>query len=366
MRAHRGFYVAAAIGAATLALTACSSDDKPEDKKSSTSISSIMGVPDYANVDWDAQQRAIEEETAKCMREAGWEYTPVEYPDMGSDMGDYSEEDELKRLEREGLGITYWTLNNYSEDGDYVDPWAEWEDPNMDYTSTLTEAELEAYNEALWGVWVDAPAGSEDAEVVVGDDIWIDPNPQVQESKGCYELAQELVYGDDPSNNPEYWDLIVPFYDDLNARVEADPRVAELNEKWSKCMKDAGYDFKTQDDFWEWVYTEFDSRQQEVLGEDFYQDPFADWSDDEINEFFENASQEELDEMFKQPELTADQRAQLEEILDEEIKIAVAQFTCGSELDKKIGDIYTEIEEKFALEHEDELRALAAQLNGSK
>src|SRR5690606_13301700 len=137
------------------------------------------------NVNWDSQQRAAEEETAKYMREAGWGYPPDEYPDMGSDMGDCSEEDKLKRLAREGLGITYSTLNNYSEDGDYVHPRRMWVDPDLDYTSMLTEAELEAYNEALWGVWVDAPTGSEAAEVGVGDDIWIDPNPQVQESKGC-------------------------------------------------------------------------------------------------------------------------------------------------------------------------------------
>ncbi len=364
MRAHRGFYVAAAIGAATLTLTACSGDDKPEDKKSTTSIASIMGLPDYANIDYDAQQRAIEEEIASCMREAGWEYIPIEYPDMGSDFGEYNDEDELKRVEREGFGIVYWTLNSYNEDGDYEDPWADWEDPNTEYTSSLTESELEAYNEALWGVYEDVPLDVD----VEGDasGIAIDPGMGGPTTPGCYDKAQRAVSGDDPSMNPEFWDAMQPYYDDLNARFEADPRVTELNSKWASCMKEAGYDFKGQTEFYDWVYSDFDSRQQEILGQDFYKDPFEGWAQDDIDEFFENASQDELDELFKQPELTAEQRASLEELLDEEIKVAKAQFECTKDIDEKINDIYAEIEEKFALEHEDELRALAASMNGTK
>ena len=364
MRAHRGFYVAAAIGAATLTLTACSGEDKPEDKKSTTSIASIMGAPDYATIDYDAQQRAIEEEIAKCMREAGWEYIPVEYPEMGDDFGEYSDEDELKRIEREGFGVVYWTLNSYNEDGNFEDPWGAWEDPNQEYVDSLTTSELDAYYEALWGVYEEIPVDG-DGEASI--DIDIDSSSSLEmQSAGCYDKAQREVAGDDPSMNPEYWDKLQPFYDDLNARFESDPRVTELNAEWSSCMKDAGYDFKGQTEFYDWVFTEFDSRQQEILGDDFYSDPFEGWAQADIDEFFENASQEELDEMFKTPELTADQRAALEELLAEEIKVAKAQHECTTDISEEINDLYLKIEEEFALEHEDELRAIAASLNGSK
>lgn len=362
MRAHRAFYVAAAIGAATLALTACSSEDKPEEKKSTTSIASIMGVPDYADVDYAAQQRAIEEAVAQCMREAGWEYIPVEYPDMGADFGDYSDEDELKRIEREGFGIVYWTLNSNSDDPDFEDPWTNWVDPNQEYVESLSPSEVDAYYEALWGVYEEVPV-EEGGDVSANEAA---PSAMEQQSTGCYDESQRAVAGDDPSMNPEYWDQLQPFYDDLNARFEADPRVVELNADWAACMKDKGYDFKGQNEFYDWVFTDFDTRQQEILGDDFYTDPFVGWSDDEINEFFENASQEEVDEMFKTPELTADQRAALEELQAEEIKVATAQFECSKDRDDEVNEIYLEIEEKFALEHEDELRAIAASLNGKK
>ena len=362
MRAHRGFYVAAAIGAATLALTACSGEEKSEEKKSTTTIASIMGVPDYATIDYDAQQRAIEEEIATCMREEGWEYIPVEYPDMGGDFGEYTDEDELKRIEREGFGVVYWTLNSYGEDGSYEDPWATWEDPNQEYVEALSDSERDAYYEALWGVYEEVPIDSEGDMAIET----LEPAPVDPESAGCYDKAQRAVSGDDPSMNPEFWDLMDPFYQDLNARFESDPRVTELNAKWASCMKDEGYDFEDQNEFYDWVFTDFDSRQQEILGDDFYADPFEGWAQEDIDNFYENASQDELDKMFETPELTSAQRAALEELLAEEIDVAKKFHKCNENIDDKMGELYQEIEEKFALEHEDELRAIAASLNGSK
>ena len=166
--------------------------------------------------------------------------------------------------------------------------------------------------------------------------------------------------------NPEFWDLMDPFYQDLNARFESDPRVTELNAKWASCMKDEGYDFEDQNEFYDWVFTDFDSRQQEILGDDFYSDPFEGWAQEDIDDFYENASQDELDKMFETPELTSAQRAALEELLAEEIDVAKKFHKCNENIDDKMGELYQEIEEKFALEHEDELRAIAASLNGSK
>src|SRR5690606_30879535 len=115
-------------------------------------------------------------------------------------------------------------------------------------------------------------------------------------------------------------------------------------------------------EIWETVYPEFQERHDAIVP-DLYKDPFEGWTEDEINDFFENTPQDEIDAMFNtSTNLTDDQRSQLEALLEEEIALALAEFECSQPFNEKSQDIYEEIEEKYALEHEDELRELAASL----
>jgi len=153
------------------------------------------------------------------------------------------------------------------------------------------------------------------------------------------------------------------YYEDLQQLVEADPRLVKLNEAWSSCMKKAGFDYATQQDFWEKGQTALQARADEVLGPDFYKDPMEGWSQEKMDEFWASATQDEIDALYNQSrELTADQRTALEAILADEVKIGLAEHTCSKDLNEKGQDIYAEIEETYALAHEDELKALAATL----
>lgn len=353
---------AGTLAISALLLTGCSllgGDDDEQEPTNRLTINEVMGGPDYESVDYKEQERQIQESIAVCMDAEGWQYIPVEYPDYGDGGVEYTDEDEVERIKREGFGIAYWILNQGTDDPAIDDPFAEWEDPNTDYVAGLSQEEQTAYYESLYGT------EAEQAETMTTE---VDPETgeEYQVSygwgAGCQGEAYDEVYGDDPTQSPDYWEAVQEFYDELQQRVEADPRVVELNEKWSACMKDADLDYETQQDFYDYVYTELQGKADAILGDDYYADPLEGWTQEEIDEFFANATQEEMDELWAPKPLTDDQRTQLEALLAEEIDLALAEHSCSKDLNEKMGDLYSQIEEEYALEHEDELKQLAASL----
>jgi hypothetical protein len=353
MRASSLFIVSLATASA-LVLAGCSSPGDTEEEKDRVSINSLMGAPDYEGVDWQDQERQVQEAIAECMREEGWEYIPAEYPDFGTE---YTPEDQREQLAEQGFGIVYWTLNQGNEDID--DPYQDWVDPNQEYVEGLGEDEMTAYYESLYGTEEEQQEGmTTEIDPETGEEMTI----QYGNGAGCQGEAYDKVNGDDPTQTPGYWEAVQVFYDELQERVMADPRMVELNKTWSACMKDAGYEYESQNEIWETVYPEFQERHDAIVP-DLYKDPFEGWTEDEINDFFENTPQDEIDAMFNtSTNLTDDQRSQLEALLEEEIALALAEFECSQPFNEKSQDIYEEIEEKYALEHEDELRELAASL----
>ncbi len=364
MNTHTLVRIFAVAGAASLLLTACSAGDKGDDKGGAkrVTISSIMGAPDYESIDYNAQQQKSEELVAKCMIAEGWEYIPVKYPDMDMNV-EYSDEDEVERITREGLGNAYYLLNDDSQEPNEDDPWSNFVDPNQKYIETLSESESTAYYGSLYGT---------EEEIAAATTTEVDPDTgeeyQVQNGNlGCQGKAQDELYGKDPTNSPAYWEAMQGFYEDLQQRVESDPRISKLNDDWSSCMKKSGFDYATQQDFWEKGQTAFQDRANEVMGPDYGKDPMDGWSQDKMEEFWASATQEEIDALYSQDRtLTADQRSQLEAILADEVKIGLAEHACSKPLNEKGADIYAEIEEAFALEHEDELKAIAVSLSSKE
>lgn len=354
MRAS-SLFIGSLATASALVLAGCSSPGQTEEDKDRVTINSLMGGPDYENVDWQDQERKIQELIAACMREEGWEYIPVEYPDFGTE---FTPEDQREQLAEQGFGIVYWTLNQGNPDID--DPYADWVDPNQEYIEGLGEDEMTAYYESLYGTEEEQQEGMvTEIDPETGEEY----SMQYGNGAGCQGEAYDEVNGDDPTQNPGYWEAIQVFYDELQQRVDADPRVVELNTTWAKCMKDAGFDeYQKQSDIWEKAYTDLQERHDAIVP-DLYQDPFEGWTEDEITDFFENTPQDEIDAMFNQPyDISDDQRAQLEALLEEEIELALAEFDCSQPFYEKSQEIYEEIEEQYALEHEEELRELAASL----
>lgn len=355
------FVIASVIGASALLLTSCAGGGDAE-KKDRVTINSLLGAPDYANVDWQDQERKVQEAIAVCMREQGWEYIPVEQPDG---FYNYNEEDELELYKKQGFGIVYYTLNRGNESsGD--DPYADWVDPNQKYVESLSESEMTAYYESLHGTQEEQEAGQvREVDPETGEEYFV----QYGYGPGCYGKAQEEVNGKDITQTPEYGEAVNKYWEELQERYEADPRIVALDKEWASCMKKAGYEFTNQNDLWERGYQDIQTRHDEIAGDaiNANNDPFEGWSEEEITDFFENTPQDEIEALFNKPfDLTDDQRSQLEALMAEEIDLAVSQFQCSKPITAKTQDLYAEIEEQYALEHEDELRELAATLAGNK
>ncbi len=354
--------LSAVLGATALLASACSpsGSDEPKDR---VSIGKLLGQPDYENYDWQDQERRVQELVAQCMREQGWEYIPVEYPD---NWYDYDESDYETQLKERGWGIVWYTLHQNDQDPDYEDPMAGWVDPNQEYVESLSEKELEAYYASLWGTQEEQEASQR--EVVdpdTGEVYW----ESIGFGAGCQGKAYEEVNGNDPSNQQGYWEAISAFYEELEERVQADPRIVELDKEWASCMKKQNLDYASLTEFYDKGYASIQTKHDEIVGDQMYRDPFEGWTEDEINDWFENTSPEQQDAFWTDLytiKLSDDQRAQLEDLLQEEIALATAELGCSKPYNEKAADIRADIEERYALEHEAELREIAAQFATKK
>lgn len=349
----------AIAAASALLLSACSKDDAGKDPEDRMSLNEFMGGKDYDNEDYQALEAKMQEAIAVCMQEEGWEYKPVTYPGTNYE---YSEEDELERIKREGFGIAYYAL--YPNGNEAVeDPWAEWVDPNQDYVESLSPDEQTAYYESLNGT---EEENAEYSTVEIDPETGEEYTFMIGYGAGCQGDAYREVYGDDPTQNPTYYEAMEGFYADLQSRVEADPRMIKLNEEWVGCMKDKGQPYTDVNSFWEESYNDFQKRVDEIVGENSFTDPMEGWTQDQIDEFMATATDEDWQELYKQPEPTGEQKAALEAILADEIAAATAQFECSKPLNDESEDIYADIEEQFIKDHEDELKEIAASLTTEK
>lgn len=173
----------------------------------------------------DRQMMEIEELTAACMAEQGFEYIPVDWSESGGVISAETDVDYESReyAEQYGYGIT----TMYSEDESSSSEEDAPEDPNQAIVEAMSPAEQEAYYEALYGQMDEEPAE--------GEEISYEPS-------GCSGEAQMQVYGDQMElwEDPRFEELFEAM-DQIYTDAENDPRMAELNTAWSDCMADAGH-----------------------------------------------------------------------------------------------------------------------------
>src|SRR5665648_681589 len=331
--------LAAALGAAlVLTLTACGGGKGPEGNDPETPR---MGPIDllfqdaYGGYDQDqanADQMRMEELTAQCMSEQGFEYTPVDYSTMNAGMvaPDQSEIQwgTLEFAKEWGYGIT---TNPYSDQEQApVDPEQQWVDPNQAYVEAMSATEQEAYYLALYGAQYNQ-------EYVEGQEYewkW--------EEAGCQGFAQHEVYPDSMGDQDSEYAALM---DEMNAMYEstiADPRLTEIEAGWASCMSDAGYSGLAKvGDAENQIYTKV---------EPIWNDAYADMPPDATEEDYA-AVQEEVD-------------AQVSAITTEEIETAVADFTCRDSLKytETQTDINLEYQQEFYDAHKAELEAAHASM----
>jgi hypothetical protein len=216
-----------------------------------------------------AEQRRLELESeqaiAECMRAEGWEYEPV---DWSGQMPEGSEEDMALYADPEAFGAKYGygVARNYElyeaeaiESGEGPGMRGEeFEDPNEEYVSSLSESEVTEYYATLSGdpeIW-EAPEGADEEGVFVSPPL---------EEQGCHGQAQLAVFGEDPTTDPDIQERMQDHWEGQ----QDDPRMAAAYDEWVACMGDdiegleVGLDPVTRSDQ---MYQVFDTRKMVLMG----------------------------------------------------------------------------------------------------
>ncbi|MEM9711496.1 MAG: hypothetical protein AAGA17_04675 [Actinomycetota bacterium] len=338
----------AIVVAGALALAACGSDGEGvvaadeapvgEDEWRELPLTQAMGWaergPD-SEEEFAEQEREIQELTAECMTALGFEYQPVEQP--GGSFYDPTADLDVEWGSREfaeqyGLGMS--TFFEREQEAFAVDD-EEFVDPNQDYVESLSDGEREAFYEALHG---------ESPEI---DESWTEE--EIQEAfesfvpTGCDSEARAEVYG------PGYFgglgsEAMQEFNDlqqDLYQRIEADPRVVEMQAAWQACMTEAGHDFADEQD----MYETLSDRMNELYESQSFP------GDDLTEEEFEALTSEQRDELFSQP--PDYDRELLAEIQAAEIDVAVDHHDCSVGSARLRFEVQRELEAEFVEQHAD-------------
>jgi hypothetical protein len=284
------------------------------------------------------------------MAELGWEYLPVdhttqEYFDPFEDVG------EAEWAATYGYGATTFILDDPFLEFEQDAAEFEWTDPNESYVTALSDIEREQYYEDLYGSY-EEPEIDPDTGEYLEEDFFFDPD------NGCYNQASAEIYGLGPEGGTEsdYEDLF-DLFDQLQEKIEADPRVIEAEGQWSSCMADKGFTYDRPQDAAEHFYMESDRFWQ--MQEDAYVDPFDGWTEDEINEWFINTPPDEQDDFFSTfeygPSFDEATTAEIEALSKEEIETAVADFECSEDMRDLRQAIQEEYEGQFIQENLEQL-----------
>jgi len=326
---------------------------------------------EYAEDDYRRQELETQEVIAACMAKEGFEYIPY-LPNY--DESYYGEaETEEEYAEEYGLGVSGQVLSqefleeggtyegvvetfpgedDSVEDGNLPDPGEEGDasdpvddtgildglpdealdDPNWAIREAMSEDEQEAYDEALYGVYPESDYDDmtpEEFEAMSED-----------EQEAMFEEQEALMEGWDPGGcyneaNEELWDegAFETFYEqfgdqmeDIYKEAEADPRVTELETKWSKCMSGAGYAFDDEED----AIVHVVGLLEEIGAVSIPVDPESPW-----------------DYEPKPIEAGTDTYKQVEAIFKEEVAIAKASLKCWEGADEVYETVYKEYEQAF-------------------
>lgn len=280
-------------------------------------MAKLLGY-DISPADQKVKQLEAEQAVADCMKDEGWEYKPVDYSSMSSSTAwedEYAEQmaDPVAYGEKYGYGIVrqYELSDQMNEDGD-----SSYVDPNQDYLESLSMAESEAYQEALYGKQSMEPMGDSDEYI-----------PPPIEEQGCYGKASAEVYGAAMSD-PDIQTKMNDFYEN----AQNDPEIVAANKVWATCMSDIdqSYEWKTPDDIWGDLYDRLSVAQGYTMTTDedgsTHSEPTMD-----------------ADGNYVEPEVD---EAKIEQLRTDEIAIWADDFTCQGEA--KILQVRRDIEQRMA------------------
>ena len=341
----------ALLSAAALLGTACSASmpvevvqtepgDQAEvavDVTESPAVDQDTAAPSFADrigidvTDEDAMARWMQDAetewrrlTAECMLAQGFEYSQQDWSAPGTIplIGRQTSRDYAQEY---GFGVVPAFL------AAMYDPTAEYAPPNSAYLETLTSAELDEYNLALFGN-ADGQNG--------GENGFPDAGCAGDASATSFALVSQLQE-------------IAPLINEFETRVAADPRVVALTEQWDNCMADQGYGGVAQDD----LYASFSNRLVDI----FRSGTVFAYSPSEIPELPQPDLPMNGPSWMVLPELNAAGQEKVDALLEEEIATALADFDCRQATLDDSKEIQLEYEAEFLDEYGSEIdQALAS------
>jgi hypothetical protein len=320
----------------------------PDESGGEESIAAFFGYgsddPEKQEAQWRDEETRRQEMIRACMAEEGFDYTPVQQPE-----GNYSAwtpEDEEEMVRTQGFGITTWYGNEDQFEGDFE----EWVDPNQEMVDAMSETERDAYYAALYG---------SEEEQMEGATTEIDPETGEEYTMiegfgaGCEGEASKEIWGDQ-SQTDDLWQELEPEMTAMYERVQADPRIIALDEEWSDCMADAGYEYESQNQMYETIYEptagSLQQRFDEIVGPNGgWVDPMEGWTQEEIDAFFEEKTDDEINAFYEQAQ--QESKADIDDealaaLQQEEIDLAVAAFECRGDY----YEVYQEVSEEYEAE----------------
>ncbi len=155
----------------------------------------------------------VEELTAECMRDLGWEYVP--FPDQSSVPRDIASDPELRAVWGYGISTVIGQPNNPLAPTTEINP-------NTAISANLSQGTLNVYYTDLYGPPTDGDA--------------------VFELAGCAGRANDEVFS---SELPYAFDEnIGNAFAGMNEVIQSDPEFLRAAELWRSCMRESGYSFE--------------------------------------------------------------------------------------------------------------------------
>ncbi len=313
------------------------------------------------------QQQRVNEQVVACMAEQGFEYIPEDHGDTVI-FGEEADEEGLVWGSEEwtakyGFGISTQLPQDVvgpellgMDDSMFMEDEGEHHDPNEEYINSLSEADQEAYFEALYG----NDPGPDIAEDMTEEEMdaayreW----EENREITSCQDLAWESV--NDGDGQQAFYREFGDEMEDMWESIQSDPRVVAAENEVSECMADKGFTYTSMND----TYEEFDELMQPFWDMAFNNDPMANMSEEAMTEM----SDEELDELFRPQELPDEAKAELAEIQTREVAMAMAVNECGGGWEANADvfeEVRVELEQEFIDANKDRLDAFRAEQEGS-
>jgi hypothetical protein len=295
---------------AIAALAACgggaesAEDTRSADDEVTDPIAEFFGFGEPGDDDeqrFREQQRRVEDLVRECMAAEGFDYVPMDPPEMGAFPGEGLTGREF--AERYGYGMS--TMFEES-----MEPSEAFEDPNAEQLQAMTDEQRRAWDEALYGTPSEQPPATEGEEGEVVFEGF---------GGGCQGESAEAVYGGEQ-------DVFGELFSNYQEALEADPRWREAAETWRECMAAEGYDFSEPEDAFEAVNERANELYESI-------DPLAGMSQAEIAAL----TPDELEALTSEP-MEPDPEL-LAETTEFELAVAVADHDCAADIRRATAEI---------------------------